>query len=191
MKTNLPPNTVVVSWWDYGYWITVMGEKITLADNGTTNSTQIAWIGRMFMSTEEDAIAMIDEFNEYTSRYNVNYPISYIVVFSTISQAPNGQFLYGDEVKWRWMAQIAGLNDTALEDTSITSLLANQWSQQTQDQFLLQWYETFATIAIPHSDRVLTKLMIYGAFGILEPEHFELSFSSSNAMVFVYKVLYP
>ena len=144
----------------------------------------------MFMSTEEDALAMINEFNAYTTRYNVNYPISYIVVFSTISQAPNGQFLYGDEVKWRWMAQIAGLDDTALEDTSITSLLANQWSQSTQDAALLRWYETFATIAIPQSDRVLTKLMIFGAFGILEPEHFELSFSSSNNMVFVYRVLY-
>jgi dolichyl-diphosphooligosaccharide--protein glycosyltransferase len=191
MKTNLPPHTVVVSWWDYGYWITVMGEQITLADNGTTNSTQIAWIGQMFMSTEEDALAMINEFNAYSSRYGVNYPISYIVVFSTISQAPNGQFLYGDEVKWRWMAQIAGLDDTALEDTSITSLLANQWSQSTQDAALLQWYETFATIAIPHSDRILTKFMIFGAFSILEPEQFELSFSSSNKMVFVYRVLYP
>jgi len=191
MKTNLPPHTVVVSWWDYGYWITVMGEKITLADNGTTNSTQIAWIGRMFMSTEEDALAMINEFNAYTARYNVNYPISYVVVFSTISQASSGQFLYGDEVKWRWMAQIAGLDDTALEDTSITSLLANQWSQNTQDPALLQWYETFATIPIPQSDRVLTKLIVFGAFGLLEPEHFELSFSSSNNMVFVYQVLYP
>ncbi len=191
MKTNLPPKTVVVSWWDYGYWITVMGEKITLADNGTTNSTQIAWIGRMFMSTEEDAIAMITEFNEYTSRYGVNYPISYVVVFSTISQASSGQFLYGDEVKWRWMAQIAGLDDSALEDTSITSLLANEWSQNTQDANLLRWYETFATVALPRSDRVLTKLMIYGAFDILEPEHFERSFSSSNDLVFVYHVRYP
>lgn len=193
MKTNLPPHTVVVSWWDYGYWITVMGEKITIADNGTTNTTQIAWIGRMFMSTEEDAIAMINEFNAYTSRYNVNYPISYVVVFSTISQTPNGQFLYGDEVKWRWMAQIAGLNDTALEDTSITSFLADQFSQSTQDADLLQWYENLAKIPIPRSDRVLTKLMIFGAFpelGILQPEHFELSFSSTNDMVFVYRVLY-
>jgi dolichyl-diphosphooligosaccharide--protein glycosyltransferase len=48
----------VMSWWDYGYWISILGGKDTLADNGTLNGTQIAWIGRMFMSTEDNAITM-------------------------------------------------------------------------------------------------------------------------------------
>ena len=63
---------------------------------------------------------------------------------------------------------------------------------------LLQWYETFATVPIPKSDTLLTKLMVHGilvgtylepiASG-LQPEHFQLYFSSSNRLVFVYKVL--
>lgn len=184
MKENLPRDTVVASWWDYGYWIMVKGEKITLADNGTINGTQIARIGRMFMSNETQAISILKHYNT-----------SYVAVFTTIGYAQRyPQFLYGDEVKWRWMAKIAashdgGLDDKALEDTSITSQIADAWSQNTQDQTLLQWYQSFAKMALPKSDTVLTKLMIYGTFGILQPEHFQLNFASSGRMVFIYKVL--
>jgi dolichyl-diphosphooligosaccharide--protein glycosyltransferase len=41
MRANMPPGTVVMSWWDYGYWITAIGNQTTLADNGTENATQI------------------------------------------------------------------------------------------------------------------------------------------------------
>ncbi len=179
MKVNLPPDTVVASWWDYGYWIMVNGEKITLADNGTINSTQIAQIGRMFMSNETQALTILKD-----------YDVDYVTVFTTIALAQQGQILYGDEVKWRWMAKIGGLDDTILEDTSITSQIAEAWSMNTQDPYLLSWYEQFGQLAIPNADTVLTKLMIYGTFGIFPPEHFQLSFSSSDELIFVYKVLY-
>ncbi len=179
MKQNLPRDTVVASWWDYGYWITVIGEKITLADNGTINRTQIAQIGRMFMSGETQALTILKD-----------YDVDYVTVFTTIALAQQGQILFGDEVKWRWMAKIGGLDDTALEDTSITSQIAEAWSMNTQDPNLLNWYQRFGQIPIPHTDTVLTKLMIHGVFGILPPEHFQLSFSSSDGLVFVYKVIY-
>jgi dolichyl-diphosphooligosaccharide--protein glycosyltransferase len=180
MKENLPRDTVVASWWDYGYWIMVKGEKITLADNGTINSTQIAQLGRMFMSNETQSISILKE-----------YDADYVAVFTTITLAQQGQILYGDEVKWRWMAKIGGLDDTALEDTSITSQLADAWSTYTTNENLLNWYERFGQLPIPNTDTVLTKLMIYGAFGILPPENFQLSFSSNNELVFIYKVMYP
>ncbi|UCH01937.1 MAG: hypothetical protein JSV20_08960 [Candidatus Bathyarchaeota archaeon] len=186
-NTNLPEDTVVASWWDYGYWITVIAEKTTLADNGTINATQIAQIGRMFMSNETEALTIL-------KRYNVTH----VVVFTTIGLARSGQLLYGDEVKWRWMAKIAGLNDTKLEDTSITSYIAQVWSQTTQDPNLLAWYQQFSGFALPKSYTVLTKLMINGAFGqgLLPLTHFQLVFSSSGwngqfpPMVFIYEVLY-
>ncbi|MFH0897286.1 MAG: hypothetical protein V1850_04480, partial [Candidatus Bathyarchaeota archaeon] len=201
MKQNLPDNAIVVSWWDYGYWISVLANKTTLTDNGTFNSTQISWVGRMFMSTENDSIAMIKDFNSYAKRmHNSGNNISYLVVFTTLglaSQQPNA--LFGDEVKWRWMAKI-GWDDTAdksLEDTSITSQLSNAFTQQnpSASSSLQQWYTQFGQYALPKADRVLTKLMLYGAFGTTfdtlgQPEHFQLIFSSSDRFVFVYKVLY-
>ena len=199
MKDNLPEDAVVASWWDYGYWISVLGDKVSLADNGTFNGTQIAWIGRMFMSTEEDAIIMMKDFNSYAKGYNnSDKNISYVVVFTTIGLASSGQYLFGDEVKWRWMAKI-GWNSSAdapLEDLSISSQLADYWASQTSDTTLQQWYTQFKqNVYLPKADRVLTKLMMYGAFGTTfdplgSPQHFQLVFSSSRKLVFVYQVLY-
>ena len=42
-----PP--VVLSWWDYGYWITAYGQAATLADGSTINSSQIGTVGTMLM----------------------------------------------------------------------------------------------------------------------------------------------
>ena len=208
MNENLEDDAVVASWWDYGYWITVIGGKITLADNGTMNETQIARIGRMFMSNETRALV---ELKGARGR-----PPGYVVVFTTIGQAIGGQSLFGDEVKWRWMAKI-GWNSTAdapLEDTNITRQLAGIYSLTTSDQNLLAWYEYFSEYALPKSDRVLTKLMIYGdlstsmtmqsiyfqipsareaidhLLNVTQPDRFQLLFASSRSMVFVYKVLY-
>jgi len=35
IKTNTPEDSVVASWWDYGYWIQTIAERTTLVDNST------------------------------------------------------------------------------------------------------------------------------------------------------------
>jgi dolichyl-diphosphooligosaccharide--protein glycosyltransferase len=157
MYYNIPNDAVVASWWDYGYWIYIIANKTSLADNGTLDTEQIAKIGRMFLSNETQALHILNDFNA-----------SYVVVFTTISQG----IAYGDEVKWNWMALIGGLN--------VSSLVDDYLYQTTQFQF-------------PRRDLVLTKLIFYGtgyysAYEVEAPEHFKLVFSSSNRMVFVYKV---
>ncbi|MGC9118439.1 MAG: STT3 domain-containing protein [Thermoproteus sp.] len=56
MATRLPPNASVAEWWDYGYWVTILGHRPSLADNSTINSTQIGTIGLAFMSPVETGI---------------------------------------------------------------------------------------------------------------------------------------
>lgn len=189
MKNSLPENTVIASWWDYGYWISVMGEQISLADNGTINMTQIEQIGKIFMSTENDSLPILRSYNA-----------SYILVFTTINQAQSGNYLFGDEVKWRWMAKIGWNNNTmdqTLEDTSVSKLLADAWSESTTDETKLNWYDQFGTYAMPKPDRVLSKLIFNGAFqGInktipeLTLNHFQPAFESANNFVLIYKVIY-
>ncbi|MFN7105656.1 MAG: STT3 domain-containing protein, partial [Pyrobaculum sp.] len=53
LKTRLPPYEPVASWWDYGYWISVVGNKTSLADNSTINATQIGKIGLAMMASPE------------------------------------------------------------------------------------------------------------------------------------------
>ncbi|MEM2999252.1 MAG: STT3 domain-containing protein [Candidatus Bathyarchaeia archaeon] len=104
-RNNLQSTTVVCAWWDYGYWLSILGNVTTLADNATVNSTQIENIGFIFMAPEEKALAMLEKYNA-----------KYILVFVTlgIAQSSSGnsyvvRFVgYGDEGKWQWMARISG-----------------------------------------------------------------------------------
>ena len=54
MSKNTPKDSVVASWWDYGYWITSLGNRTSLADNATINSTRIETIAKMFISPEQE-----------------------------------------------------------------------------------------------------------------------------------------
>ncbi|MEM2321368.1 MAG: STT3 domain-containing protein [Candidatus Bathyarchaeia archaeon] len=127
MRNNLPPSptksgesgTVVASWWDYGYWITVFANKTTLADNGTINSTQIQQIGRMFMSNETEAI-------EILRRYNATHVVVFVTFHLEVVRwwGPEYALYYGgayggDNGKWRWMALIPGLNDNAFGNLTL------------------------------------------------------------------------
>jgi len=105
-QNNLQSTDVVCSWWDYGYWLSILGNVTTLADNATVNATQIENIGFIFMAPEEDAMKMLER-----------YDAKYILVFVTlqIGQSSTSTSTYvvtlssfGDEGKWSWMARISG-----------------------------------------------------------------------------------
>jgi dolichyl-diphosphooligosaccharide--protein glycosyltransferase len=64
--TNSP--SVVLSWWDYGYWITNYGNATSLVDNATTNKTQIGMVGTMLMWNFSESVKLM-------YKYNVKYVI--------------------------------------------------------------------------------------------------------------------
>ncbi len=41
IRNDTPPSSVVLSWWDYGYWIGALGNRTTVVDGSTLNGTQI------------------------------------------------------------------------------------------------------------------------------------------------------
>jgi dolichyl-diphosphooligosaccharide--protein glycosyltransferase len=94
MRTHTPPGSIVISWWDYGYWIRVAGNRSSVADNGTINKTQIAWIGRLMM--ERNPLEAL----RIARRWNANYVLAHFGL--------NNAFFSGDENKWQWMIRIAG-----------------------------------------------------------------------------------
>jgi len=99
--------TVIASWWDYGYWITVMGNRTSLADNATMNQTRIAQIGRMFMSDEKEGWIILKDLK-------ADYVLVYIAG-QKFADPSTGQLIYllgggGDESKKQWFIKIGGLN---------------------------------------------------------------------------------
>jgi dolichyl-diphosphooligosaccharide--protein glycosyltransferase len=106
MKDNLPDDAVVVSWWDYGYWIEAIAGKTTLADGATTNSTQIGYIGRIMALNQSESVPMLEAYNA-----------THIVVFNSFYPGdPQQMWPFGDNVKWDWMVKIGGLNHTKYYD---------------------------------------------------------------------------
>jgi dolichyl-diphosphooligosaccharide---protein glycosyltransferase len=149
MRVNLNQMDNVCSWWDYGYWITAIANKTTLADNGTVNATQIAMIGKMFMSNETEAIKFLKEYN-----------VDYVVIYQSFRD-DGSDAIYGDEGKWRWMARIPEMNDTLFGNYT----LGTDWVD-TNDDGQVSADELIAN-AMGNST-VLYKLMHYSRDFILQ-----------------------
>ena len=116
IKDNTPKDSVVASWWDYGYWIQTLGERKTLADNATIDTDRIAKIAQMLLSSPDEAWKMLKDMG-------ANYVLVYVVGQKFVS---NGQDLYilgggGDESKKQWFVKIGGLDSSKfLQDDSFT-----------------------------------------------------------------------
>ena len=103
IKNNTPKDAVVASWWDYGYWITTVSERRSLADNATLIDWVIAKIGKMFLSTPDKGWQILNELH-------ADYVVVYVVAQKFVSA---GQELYilgggGDESKKQWFMRISG-----------------------------------------------------------------------------------
>jgi dolichyl-diphosphooligosaccharide--protein glycosyltransferase len=125
VRDNTPTNSVVISWWDYGYWLAVMANRTSAADNATLNGTRIAQIGRMFMSNATVAAATARQI-AYDPSTRTSRP-AYVMLFLVGSVIPlNGQRYFslqvpvgggftaggGDESKKQWFIRIGGLNES-------------------------------------------------------------------------------
>ncbi len=103
IKNNTPQDAVIVSWWDYGYWISTMAERATIADNSTISTTIIKNIAQIFLSNTDDAWHSLNEIQA-----------DYVVVFVAGQKLDiaSEESLYilgggGDESKKQWFMRIA------------------------------------------------------------------------------------
>jgi dolichyl-diphosphooligosaccharide--protein glycosyltransferase len=71
LKENTPKDATIAAWWDYGYWISTLSERKSLADNATVLDWQIRKLASMYMSTPDDAwkILMSDTETNVSSYY--------------------------------------------------------------------------------------------------------------------------
>ena len=75
LKENTHEDAIIAAWWDYGYWISTLSERKTLADNATILDWQIRKLGAMYMSTPDNAWQILNNDAETdTSSYYVTVP---------------------------------------------------------------------------------------------------------------------
>ncbi len=119
INTNTPTNSVIISWWDYGYWVNVMGNRTVVADNATLNETRIAEIGQMYMSNVSTGAATALSMGHGRPTYVLMFLTGSEITLSGtpyyVLQLPAGGGFTpggGDESKKQWFIRIAGLNET-------------------------------------------------------------------------------
>ena len=107
ISNNTPKDSVVASWWDYGYWITTLANRTSLADNATINQTRIAELAKMFIEPEKEGYEIAKELDS-----------DYVVLYLVGQRFPgaNGTSFYtlgsgGDESKKQWFIRIGGFNE--------------------------------------------------------------------------------
>jgi dolichyl-diphosphooligosaccharide--protein glycosyltransferase len=107
MSNNTSKDAVIAAWWDYGYWITVLGNRTSLADNATLNDTRIATIAKMFMEKPENGIKIASDSlkADYILIYVVAQPI--LIDNNTYYMLGYG----GDESKTPVFMTMAGLDE--------------------------------------------------------------------------------
>ncbi len=120
MSKNTPQNSVVASWWDYGYWITALGNRTSLADNATINSTRISTIAKMLMSPEQEGWKIANNLK-------ADYILIYVVGQKLPTIDPNSKgptYLLGgggDESKKHWFITIGGFNESKFSQPDLTT----------------------------------------------------------------------
>ena len=79
VRENTPKDAVIAAWWDYGYWISTLGERKSLADNATLMDWQIRKIASTLFSTPDNAwrILTSDVETDVSSSY-VSLPTNFI-----------------------------------------------------------------------------------------------------------------
>ena len=177
MRENLPEDAVVASWWDYGYWITVLGNRTSVVDNATLNSTQIGEVGYAFMSNEETAYMVFRKLGA-----------THVLIF--VTHIPYGQQAgvllgYGDEGKWIWMLRIAVQEGHQLNESEYMSPEGSPTSKF--------WTETTLGQLIPFKPYQISG-QTYHVYSPSSLKHFKLVYASdepytSYAYVYIYELV--
>jgi dolichyl-diphosphooligosaccharide--protein glycosyltransferase len=116
MRSNLPEGSVVAEWWDYGYWINVMGNQTAISDNNTSNETQIKLIARAFLNNETFAL---ETFKSLNVTHVVVYEPWYGITVGNYTVGLPPWSSLGDFEKSTAMMTIAGHNATQSYDVAL------------------------------------------------------------------------
>ncbi|WP_448579688.1 STT3 domain-containing protein [Thermosphaera sp.] len=140
LRSNVSANAVVISWWDYGYGISVDGGRASVADGSTLNFTQIGILGLFLTSVNtSEATNLAKLFNTTPGRtyvlvlelfaiYEDNQTVIIWPVLFPNSSMPGGI----DIPKSIWMIRIGNATVDTLRSQGI-----NVSYRTTSDYFVL------------------------------------------------------
>ncbi|MEM4234615.1 MAG: STT3 domain-containing protein, partial [Candidatus Methanomethylicaceae archaeon] len=183
MRTNIPSESIVGCWWDYGYWINVVANKSVIADNSTSNGTQIKLIAEAFLNNETYALEIFRKMK-----------VDYVVVYEPWIFASTNPLIglppwsvIGDFEKSTAMMAIAGYNTSdyikGVPLSTGTSTISYPLPAGPKASETLLYQLLFYPFREGYSSLL--------GLNITAPQHFELVYHSNNLWVLIYKINYP
>lgn len=201
IKANVPENSVIATWWDYGYWISVNTRRNTTCDNATIDTKQIQRIARAFLSSEEEALKIFRELNvSYVVVYEpfLRAQLPYLGIYVYYSPAYGG--LGGDLAKSYQMARWIGENPDKYLAVGYVDGFPVLVPADTPEACNATLYRMLFA-KMPGRGFFIFEKLLFGTTiqnyqgpspDIPQPRYFKLVFASKpNAWVLVYKVEYP
>ena len=124
IRNRTPKDSVVVAWWDYGYWISVVGQRASLADGSTINGTQIALIAKFFTSSVNKSLSILKKLglcrtkDVYVLVYGTLYAeiLDHRVYFSTPLYVSTIPLSFGDIPKFIAAIVYIATGNTPVDD---------------------------------------------------------------------------
>ena len=65
LRDHTPEDSRVMAWWDYGYQITGVGNRTSIADGNTWNHEHIALLGKALTTSEEEGYEIARHLADY------------------------------------------------------------------------------------------------------------------------------
>ncbi len=87
IRNDTPKNSVVVSWWDYGYWVAALANRTTVVDGSTINGTQIGLVANAFTAPVNQSGAYLEMMRlPANETYVITYDV-FIGIYSNSSRS--------------------------------------------------------------------------------------------------------
>ncbi|KAI5171966.1 dolichyl-diphosphooligosaccharide---protein glycosyltransferase [Nematocida sp. LUAm3] len=184
MKHNLPRDSIVISWWDYGYQITGMSGCSTVVDNNTNNYDKIAKVADFLLSPEDSisSHALIAPLKEKTR----NIFIYTVTGYKT-------KYLLSDLNKVSWIAKIAHEYNKSVSPSLFFFLKDSFINKNLIDLQSLSAEEIFDNPKFGISPHLKNSLLFKCAFFQYSPKitlkSLNLFYQSQNHIVRIYQLI--
>ena len=184
MKENTPENSVIMFWWDYGYYFQAIAERTTVADGGANVPVNIK-LAHMFTFPEEEAMKVIEGFVNYTE-----VPTYMLVSYEEFGKSGAINHIAQDDL-WIGNYDIPSTGNPMQDEQAISSFLAQSGLTSYHVVNFGNHYKIWflADSGKPEmKDKLLAKLLPFNTGRGQGLKHFELVYTKYG-YIWIYRIV--
>lgn len=187
MRYNLHPDSVIISWWDYGYQITGMSKLSTVIDNNTNNYDRISEVAEFLIAPEQS----ISRAHPFLQKIVPDQERS-VYIYTVCGYF--AKYNLSDLNKFPWIARIAKEVNPSVRPENYYFKTNNMLFYTPQEIIQMDIKAEKLNglpvyISQPLRDSLLYKLAFYQYTDSITLKNIELVHQSSHHIVRVYKIV--